>query len=386
MTGSPEEVLAAVVRPGMRVVVGDGAGAPTHLLGPLTRVARDVGNISLLLGWCLDLPDDFDPSAFADVRTVMSGFALRGMVADGSVRYVPERWTAVPALLHGPLRPDVAILALRPVVGGWSWGSEVSWMRSLLDLPDIVVLVDENEGLPRASLAESVPRERGTVIARSARPPIDNPRRPPEDLHLRIAAHVAPYVPVGARLQYGPGPIADALAALIEVPVSVRSGMLTDAVLTLEQRGLLLGDPFGAYLWGTEALYDWADGRDVVGRVERTHVTALDDPAPVVTLNAALEVDHTGGVNVEALGPRAVSGLGGHPDFALTGHLSRRGVSIIATSTRRGSTSTLVERLSAPASTARSDVDIVVTELGAADLRGRSDGERREALLAIWTP
>jgi acyl-CoA hydrolase len=104
-----------------------------------------------------------------------------------------------------------------------------------------------------------------------------------------------------------------------------------------------------------------------------------------VTLNAALEVDHVGAVNVEALGRHPVSGLGGHPDFALAGHLSSGGVSIIATPTRRNETPTLVEELAAPASTARSDVDVVVTELGAADLRGLTDPERREALTAIWT-
>jgi acyl-CoA hydrolase len=43
-----------------------------------------------------------------------------------------------------------------------------------------------------------------------------------------------------------------------------------------------------------------------------------------------------------------------------------------------------VERLGAPASTSRSDVDVVVTELGVADLRGLDDRERKAALQAIW--
>src|SRR6187401_3624405 len=107
MAESPEDLFAAVLQPGMRVVVGDGAGAPTGLLGPLSRAAATVGDVSLVLGWCLSLPDDFDPSAFRDVRTVMGGFALRDLVRQGSVRYVPERYAGIPALLHGPLRPDV---------------------------------------------------------------------------------------------------------------------------------------------------------------------------------------------------------------------------------------------------------------------------------------
>jgi acyl-CoA hydrolase len=44
----------------------------------------------------------------------------------------------------------------------------------------------------------------------------------------------------------------------------------------------------------------------------------------------------------------------------------------------------LVERLSAPVTTPRSDVDVVVTEHGAADLRGLDDRERERALRALW--
>lgn len=385
MTEGPEELLAAVLQPGMRVVIGDGAGAPTDLLGPLSRAAATVGDVSLLLGWCLSLPDDFDPGAFREVRTVMGGFALRGLVRQGSVRYAPERYTAVPALLHGPLRPDVALVAMRPGVDEWHWGSEVSWMRALLDLPDLRVLVEENDALPAASDEPAVPHGRGTVVARSHRLPVPAEANPPSDVHRLIATHVARLVPAGARLQYGPGPVADALVDVLKVPIAVHSGMITDTVLDLERRGLLLGTPSGAYLWGSPDLYEWADGRQVVGRVERTHSASRTDPAPFVTLNAALEVDHVGAVNVEGLGGRPVSGLGGHPDFVLAGHLSPGGVSIIATPTRRNGAPTLVNRLSAPASTARSDVDVVVTELGAADLRGLSDAERRDALTAIWT-
>ena len=39
--------------------------------------------------------------------------------------------------------------------------------------------------------------------------------------------------------------------------------MITDTVLRLAGRGLLAAVPSGAYLWGTERLYAWADGRPV---------------------------------------------------------------------------------------------------------------------------
>jgi acyl-CoA hydrolase len=380
---APAELIAAQLHPGMRVAVGDGAGAPTGLLADLTEAARSVGDIALLLGWCLELPAGFDPAAFREVRTVMGGFALRDLVADGSIRYVPDRFSGVPALLRGSLRPDLALLALAPRSGGWEWGSEVSWMRSLLDLPGLRVLVEEDDALPRAARADLIPSARGTVVARSGRPPVVGTPVPPTDAHRRIARHLAPYIGEGAVLQYGPGPVADALVEELEAPVAVRSGMLTDTVRRLEERGLLLDQPLGAYLWGSAELYAWAEGREVVDRVERTHAVDATGRA-LISVNAALEIDHTGAVNVERLGGHPVSGIGGHPDFAMAGHVSRGGLSVIVTTTRRRGESTLVERLSGPVSTPRSDVDLVVTELGAADLRGLDDEERRAALLHLW--
>ena len=375
--------FAAELRPGMRVVVGDGAGAPTALLPALGAAAREVGGISLVLGWCVSLPPEFDPGDFHEVRSVMGGFALRRLIAGGAVRYVPERLAGVPALLNGPLRPDLALLALHPGTSGWEWGSEVSWMRSLLDRPDLRLLVEENEALPRASREPPVPRSRGTAVARSHRAP--DIVTPPEarEVHRAIAARLAPLVPAGATLQYGPGPIADALGDALEVPVAIRSGMITDTVLRLAGRGLLAAVPSGAYLWGTERLYAWADGRPVLDRVEHTHAADARG-GPLITVNAALEVDHTGAVNVERAGDRLVSGIGGHPDFALAGHVSVGGLSVIAVPTSRAGRSTLVERLAGPTSTTRTDVDLVVTELGVADLRGLDDTERRAALLTIW--
>lgn len=375
--------MADVLEPGDRVVVADGAGSPTSWLGELTEAARRVGDVSLVLGWTLDLPDGFDPSAFAEVRTLMGGFALRAAVQDGSVTQVPDRLSGIPATLAGPLRPDVLLAALRPTDDGWAWGSEVSWMQSVLDLPDVRLLVVEREGLPRASRLPTVPRSRGVVIARDDSPPAEGRGPAPTEVHERIAASLAGLIPAGAQVQYGPGPIADALAEALTTPVSIRSGMLTEAVRRLEQRGLLIGDPVGAYLWGGTDFYAWADERRLVDRVENTHA-ARPGGAPVVAINAALEVDHTGAVNVERRGDRAISGIGGHPDFALAGHLDPRGLSIVATPSTRNGESVLVPALSCAASTPRSDVDVVVTEHGVADLRGRTDAERHEALRAIF--
>ena len=51
-----------------------------------------------------------------------------------------------------------------------------------------------------------------------------------------------------------------------------------------------------------------------------------------------------------------------------------------------GKFSRIVSKLSGPVTTARSDVDVIVTENGAADLRGKDLDQRRRALINIAAP
>jgi acyl-CoA hydrolase len=384
MAPSTAARIAAHLRPGMRLAIADGAGAPVHLAADVAEAAAAVGDISLVLGWCFEPPVDLGVGAFTDVRAIMGGFGLREAVNRGQVRYVPERLSAVPALLAGPLRPDVLLISLPRGGGGWDWGTEVSWMPSVVE-GGATLLIDENEVLPATS-GEPGPRlDRGIVVSRSAQCPQVFPDALAGETERRIARRVAAFIPEGAQLQYGPGPIAHALCQQLAVPVRIRSGIITPAVLELDRRGLLIDAPVGTYLAGSPELYRWADGRRVTARLESTHdLSRGQAPDGFIAVNTALQIDLSGQVNVERSPGRHVSGIGGHADFAAIGHTSRSGLSIIALPTSRGGRSTLVERLDPAASTARTDVDIVVTELGPADLRGLDDEERAECLRAIW--
>jgi len=154
----------------------------------------------------------------------------------------------------------------------------------------------------------------------------------------------------------------------------------------LDARGLLIDEPVATYLCGTRRLYDWADGRRVLHPIEVTHDLGRLSAAasePLVAMNAALEIDLDGQVNVEGVGRTAAGMIGGHPDFAAAGARGA-GLSVIALASSHTGRSTLVRRLSRPVTTASHDVDVVVTEHGIADLRGRTRAERRQALLDLW--
>lgn len=371
------------LRPGALVAVGDGAGAPVGLGEALAEAAASVGGVRLLLGWCLEPPVPLDDArAFTDVRSFMGGYALRQAVADGRVRYLPVRLGSLPALLAGPLRPDVVVTSLAPGPAGPVWGSEVAWLPAAVET-GAVVLAEVNHGLPRA--AGDRPVARVTVVSETDRPPMQVPTPPPGPEAAAIGETVARLIPRGAALQFGPGWIGDAVCRALQVPVAIDSGVLADAVVDLDERGLLVGTPRAAYLTGTGRLYRWADGKHLLARVEETHdLSRLARHGSFVAVNTALEVDVRGQVNVERSGEAVVGGIGGHADYALAASRCPRGLSILVVPSRRRGRSTLVEQVDGGVSTPRSDIDIVVTEHGTADLRARSDDERAAVLRPLW--
>ena len=376
--------LESIVRPGTRIALGDGCGTPMSLHAPLARAAagKDVG---LVLGWMPGRAPDLDPTAFADVRVVGGGPGVRSMVESGAAQFVPCRLSAVPALLAGALRPDLLVATLVRGPDGLHLGAEAGYLRGLVD-SGVPIAATVSSATPFAEVGPPIPLEQVTIVGETADPPIEIPGAVPTEADEAIARHVAALVPEGARVQIGPGRLSQAMVAALEVPVRIDSGLLPEPVVDLDANGLLIGEPVATYLCGTRRLYEWADGRRILHPVEFTHdigrLSARGAP-PLIALNAALEIDLDGQVNVEGVGRAAAGMIGGHPDFAAAG-VRGSGMSVIAIPSLVKGAPTLVERLSRPVTTASHDVEVVVTEHGVADLRGLGRAERRRALRELW--
>lgn len=380
-----ERALGDLVRPGSRVAVADACGLPYVLTGPLSRVAARAGGVRLVLGWIPGPAPDLDPDAFADIRTVVGGPGARGLIESGAAHRVPARLSAVPALLAGPLRPDLLLATVVEHPDGYRFGAESSWMRGLAEdgVPVAAVVARDAPGAEGGAPLPDV-----TVLGETEGRPFTVDTPPPTDADRRIAERVAPLVPAGARIQFGPGRLATALVAALDVGVHVDSGLLADPVVDLAERGLLLGTPSATALHGSRRLYDWADGRTeqgVVRPIEYTHdLSRLSTaPSPLIALNTALEIDVHGQVNVEGVAGSAAGMIGGHPDFAAAAARGP-GLSVIALASEHRGRPTLVERLGGPVTTPSHDVDVVVTDRGSADLRGLGREERERALAALW--
>jgi acyl-CoA hydrolase len=383
--------LRDAVRPGMTVALGDGVGAlrclddGASVGAALSAAAREVGSVRLVLGWLPAPIDGLDAEAFADVVALMPGWGVREVLQSPKARFLPTRLAAIPALLADVLRPDVLLTRLVSRDGLLRFGTEVSWQRAVIDNGTRTLAVIDTSA-PAADAESPLDPSDVEVLGTVGSGPARVPEREPEPIHDALADAVLQILPEAARIQYGPGQLGTALLRRAQVPLHIDTGLLTDAVVDLDRRGLLAGTPSATYLLGSDSLYDWADGRQILHGLDYTHdLTRLSRGAPLVALNTAIEIDQYGQINVEGLGDKIIGGIGGHPDYCAAARMSSGGLSIIAVPTKVNGRSPLVEQLSRPASTPAHDVDLIVTESGHVDLRAADWSQRRALIAELFT-
>jgi acyl-CoA hydrolase len=213
---------------------------------------------------------------------------------------------------------------------------------------------------------------------------------------IAIATLIAGFIDDGCTVQVGLGKVPNALFALLHDRRRLRlySGMLSDSALDLWEAGALdpAAQPTSCVWVGSPALYPRLHGLAgvVVAGCDRTHAAATLMALPKLrAVNSALSVDLFGQANLEVAGGQAISGLGGAADFARAARSAPGGLSIVAlpASYSGGTRTRIVPRLDdGIASLGRTDIDVVVTEHGAADLRGLSVHERAKALVSVAEP
>ena len=110
----------------------------------------------------------------------------------------------------------------------------------------------------------------------------------------------------------------------------------------------------------------------------------------MVAINSSVAVDLTGQIASESVGPTMVSGTGGQLAFAIGANLSKGGRNIIVlpSTAKGGSISRIVPQLESGTivTVPRTLADIVVTEYGIAKLKGKTQRQRAEELIAIAHP
>jgi acyl-CoA hydrolase len=314
--------------------------------------------------------------------------ALRSLSAAHRLGVIPCHVSQVgPMIEAGIIGCDVAFVQLSPPdgAGNHSFGLISDFVQAAVAKARVVI-AEVNECVPFTHGDAVLPASRIDCAVHVARTPEEVMPAQIGETERAIARFVADYVEDGAVLQVGIGAVPDAILQLLRDrrDLGVHSGMVGDGLVDLVEAGVV-----------TNASKPVDAGISITGALIGTRSTAYTHDAAVlcrlpglVTINSALEVDLTGQVNAEQSGSHYLGGTGGQVDFVRAGSRSPGGRSIIAlpATARSGKLSRIASRLSGPVTTARSDVDVIVTEFGAAELRGQTLAERTRRLIAIAHP
>ncbi len=396
MTPQDQTHLLDELRPGLSVFVQGATGESQGFLAALQADPERARGVSFTA--CL-IPgiNRFDYAALhpeARLTTFMASEAWAETTADGRTRVVPLPYAQTAAEIAGAAF-DLAVMQVTPpdAEGLCSFGiggdfPPLAWRRARRRVGIV------NANLPRPPRAETIAFDVFDLIVEDDAPLLAAPDAQPSPVLQAIAVLVAALIPDGAAIQTGVGAAPAAILAALKdhKGLRIRSGMVTAGYRVLSQAGALAPNDQHqtGIAHGSADLYAWLAETDLCAfaSVARTHgACALASTEGFVAVNSALEVDLFGQANLEWRGGRQVSGVGGAPDFAHGAMASRGGMSIIALPAIAGGASRIVSHLSAPSvSLARHETDVIVTEHGVAQLRGKTLEERAEALIAIAAP
>jgi acyl-CoA hydrolase len=411
---TPEEA-ATLVRP--RDMVGFGLGpANPHAFLPALGERDDweqlvVGG-ALLLGYYT-----FLTKPGVSYRCGFFGPAERLLLAEGhDIELVPGGFRQFAPILEG-FAPRVMAVLAAPGDGGHvnlslHYGATRDELVRAGRDPERLLIVEVNRQLPRThslppQFDNTIPLDLVDVVIETDTPPFTLEDVAPTATDEAIAAHALEFVVDGSTLQTGigavPNVVANRLAAGAGGDYGVHSEMFTTGLMRLHQagkvtnarKGVFDGVSVTTFALGTREMHDWLDdNRDVAF----LPVDVVNDPSVIgrnrslVSINGALTVDLFGQVVADSIDGRQISGVGGHEDFVAGAELHVDAHSLVclpSTATVGGEThSRIVSQLPAGAvvSTPRHHTGVVVTEFGAADLRGRTVRERARALAEIAHP
>lgn len=393
----PASVLAEHLRPGERIVVGQATSEPARLVQALFELAPRIAGLevfcgySLNPGWRGDVPDALH------IATYCGTGAIGGLVAQGRARVIPFSMSQLTvALLSRALPVDVVLVQVSPAdaEGYHSLGCVADYVWDAVQVARVVI-AEVNTSVPITRNACRIHHSQ-LVIAHSSDTPLPEiPREPIGDTPLRVAREVVKLVPDGATLQLGIGKLADAVAHALKDRrgLKIRSGMVGDWFLELAAAGTIDDSTHDACLTslavGSTALYHSLAADGLLGFAQPARLVVPVPGSPFMAINSGIEADLRGQVNAEFLGGRYIGASSGQPDYFRAARSTVGGLAILAlpSTNERGDKSRIVTRIACGYVTSvQSDLDVIITEHGIADLRATDFDERATRIANIADP
>ncbi|MEM1587186.1 MAG: acetyl-CoA hydrolase/transferase C-terminal domain-containing protein [Candidatus Bathyarchaeia archaeon] len=425
---SIDEVVK-LVQPGMWIGIGNLSCVAWLFDRALAERCSELSDVKLWLEFpvrplkCLEADKD------GKVFSVYSGFLGEGMRNRSNVHYLPSQLGLLPHMFReGLLKVDIAIKTVTPMDrrGYFNFSVDITYAKAMFESAKIKI-VEVNESAPWVSggYDECIHISEVDYIIENHEDKIPElPPREPSEIEKRIAENIINVLPrplEALTLQVGVGGVPDAFCKMLEEvgarDLGVHSEMLSEGMFRLAEAGIITGrrksflpgKMVHSFAFGSREMYNWLDHNPAVAGypadfVNDPFIISLNNN--IVSINSAIEVDLTGQVNAESIGPMMYSGVGGQMawTYAVSSYRSSKGMPNLGWSSKNFSfivlPSTYYDKKSGKTfsrivptlrpgggvTTQRSNVMYIVTEYGAAQLKGKSVRERALELIKIAHP
>src|SRR5512138_1400703 len=315
-----------VIQSGNRLFMTGNVSVPQQLLAALVKRAPAVQNVEICQALSVG-PADYVSQAVEGhlrVNTLFISANVRKAVQEGRADFTPVLLSEFPLLFKNGLLPvDVAFIHVSPPDehGFCSLGVEVGLTKSPAESAKIII-AEVNEQMPR-TLGDSfihISRLNYIVPVNYPIPEMAMAEEGNSEVVEKIAGYISELIPDGATMQLGIGAIPDAVLKYLhhKKDLGVHSELFSDGVIDLVNEGVLTnarktlhpGKIIAGFMLGTRDLYHWADDNPLI-EMHRTEY--VNDPFVIaqnermVAINSAIEVDLTGQVCADSIGPKLYS-------------------------------------------------------------------------------
>lgn len=402
---SAEDAVKAV-KSNDRVYIQAAAAAPQVLIKALSNRHEELRNVEI----CQLHTEGVAPYANPELRDSFHvncffvGENVRHTIKAGNGSYTPVFLSELPLLFKRRIIPlDVALIHVSvPDKHGYcSLGVSVEATLAAIDNAKYVI-AQVNKQMPRTHGAGIIHiAEIDAFVDCDEALPIHEMAEPTA-IEGRIGDFVAGLIDDRSTLQMGIGSIPNAVLTRLtnHKDLGLHTEMFSDGVIDLilsnvingNYKSINRGRALATFLMGSKRLYDYVDDNPFIEMRASNYtndVSIIKQNPRMVAINSAIEVDLTGQVCADSIGPKIYSGVGGQMDFIRGASLSEGGKAIIALpSETKSGISRIVPSLKPGAGvvTTRAHVNYVVTEYGIAELYGKTIKNRVKALVNIAHP
>ena len=404
-----------LVHDGDTITVGLGANEPPLFMSQLHRVADRVSDVTITN--CLPTA----PGEYLSEENLRKAFRidswfstpqLRALSHTGRISYIPNHLHLAGGRRNDHVRSSILVsLASMPDSDGRTRFACGNTYEEKIASQARLRILEISPNAPHCLGRNYLDWDSIDYVIESDGYPGTIPAVAPNEKDLAIGKIIGDLVDDGDCVQVGIGGIPNAVCAHLmdKKDLGIHTEMMTTGIMDLMKAGVVtgarkqvdVGKTVFAFALGSRELYDFMNNNPALftGRGEEVndpYVIAQNDNQ--VSINTTVEVDLTGQCCSESVGTRQISGTGGQTDTAVGAQMSKNGRSIIALystlekkNRETGETEVLSKivptlRPGAAVSLSRNDVDWVVTEYGAVNLRGTAVRERAELLISIAHP